>query len=194
MDCSCCDICDEDLIGAYHAGDNACLVSLVSRYLEVIDKKVYASGLEQNQADDAKQEALIAFLNAVKTYDAHHGALFRTYAGRCIDNSIKNFMIKMNTKKAKLLSQALSIDENPEEEWPDVSRHNPEQIYIDKERYHGLLDEIEVKLSDFEKNVLFLYLDGNNYSQISDLLGSSQKAVDNALQRVRKKLKTVLMK
>ena len=194
MDSSACDICDEKLVLAYHGGDNACLLQLIGRYLEMIDKKVYGSQLEHNQAEDAKQEALIALLNAVKNYDPNRQTLFRTYAAHCIDNSIKNFMMKLNTKKTKLLSQALSIDDTNGKEMPEDFQSNPEQIYIDKEQYRGILDQIELKLSEFEKSVLFLYLDGNNYLQISALLGSSLKAVDNALQRVRKKLKTVLVK
>ena len=89
-----------------------------------------------------------------------------------------------------MLKDAVSIDDARE----IAVQENPEDLYIDQEGYRVMLGQIEVNLSEFEKNVLFSYLEGNNYAQISTLLGSSQKSVDNALQRVRRKLKTVFLK
>ena len=89
-----------------------------------------------------------------------------------------------------MLKDAGSIDDARE----IAVQENPEDLYIDQEGYRVMLGQIEVNLSEFEKNVLFSYLEGNNYAQISTLLGSSQKSVDNALQRVRRKLKTVFLK
>jgi RNA polymerase sporulation-specific sigma factor len=181
---------DEELISLCHAGNNTGLVLLVTRYLEVIDRKLKGFPNLSGEQDDAKQEALISLVNAVKTYDQTKQTSFSTYAGHCIDNAIKNFAVKLSAKKLRPLKHAVSIEEADLSESFDSSKDNPEQIYIDREQLKKLFQMIELDLSEFEKNVLFCYLDGKSYNQISATLGSSQKAVDNALQRVRKKLKT----
>ena len=183
---------DEELISLYRAGNNRGLVLLVTRYLEVIDRKLKGFPNLSGEYDDAKQEALISLVNAVKTYDQTKQTSFSTYAGHCIDNAIKNFAVKLSAKKLRPLKYAVSIEEADLSESLDYSKDNPERIYIDREQLKRLFQMIELDLSEFEKNVLFCYLDGKSYNQISATLGSSQKAVDNALQRVRKKLKTAL--
>lgn len=183
-------ISDEELVRAYHQGDNTSFVELISRYLDLIDAKLtqfHCSGAER---EDVKQEALMALLNAVKLYDPDKETHFSTFASRCVENSVLRSLQHRNTKKARLLSDAVSIDEAKE----IAVQENPEDLYIDQEGYHVMLGKIEVNLSEFEKNVLFSYLDGNSYAQISTQFGASQKSVDNALQRVRRKLKTVFSK
>lgn len=183
-------ISDEELVRAYHQGDNTSFVELISRYLDLIDAKLtqfHCSGAER---EDVKQEALIALLNVVKLYDPGKETRFSTFASRCVENSVLRSLQHRNTKKARLLSDAVSIDEAKE----IAVQENPEDLYIDQEGYHVMLGKIEVNLSEFEKNVLFSYLDGNSYAQISTQFGASQKSVDNALQRVRRKLKTVFSK
>ncbi|MBC8611738.1 sigma-70 family RNA polymerase sigma factor [Massilimaliae timonensis] len=183
-------ISDEELVRAYHQGDNTSFVELISRYLDLIDAKLtqfHCSGAER---EDVKQEALMALLNAVKLYDPGKETRFSTFASRCVENSVLRSLQHRNTKKARLLSDAVSIDEAKE----IAVQENPEDLYIDQEGYHVMLGKIEVNLSEFEKNVLFSYLDGNSYAQISTQFGASQKSVDNALQRVRRKLKTVFSK
>lgn len=180
---------DERLIERYHLGDNRGFILLVARYIEIIDRKLLGYPFLREDAEDIKQEALITFLNAVKTFDFDRGFKFATYAGTCLDNSIRNSIKKSSAKKLQMFQNAVSIDTADHENL--LIGNSPEEIYIDKERYLLLLDKINVNLSDFEKNVLFCYLDGKSYHQISASLNSSQKAVDNALQRVRRKLKTV---
>ena len=181
---------DESLVKAYRQGDNASLVFLISRYLGLIDRKLDHYIGWSSERDDMKQEALMALLNAVQFYDPAKEVKFSTFADRCVENSIRSSLQKRNTKKARLLKDAVSIDDARE----IAVQENPEDLYIDQEGYRVMLGQIEVNLSEFEKNVLFSYLEGNNYAQISTLLGSSQKSVDNALQRVRRKLKTVFLK
>ncbi len=184
---------DEDLVRKYHNGDNSGLIELFSRYVDVIDKKIASAKYSVADKDDVKQEALISLLNAVKTFDANKGASFHTYANICIDNAVKNSLTKASARKVRILSEAVSLDEIGKDKTVFDEGDNPEKLYIDKEGYLSLLSKIDIHLSDFEKTVLFCYLDGNSYEQIANKLGSSQKAVDNALQRVRKKLKTVFL-
>lgn len=182
---------DENLVSLYLDGDNDALLLLVSRYIGKIDRKLRAYPLLKEDVDDAKQEALISFLSAVRSYCADRGASFVTYADRCFDNAIRNHIVRLSTKKFLLLKNAVSIGDVHEKNLMDASSNNPEEIYINKERYNRLLDKIDVNLSEFEKNVLLSYLDGNSYTDISKEFNSTPKAVDNALQRVRRKLKSV---
>lgn len=183
-------VSDECLVEAYHHGDNGSLISLISRYLNIIDRKLSRYAQWSSEREDMKQETLMTLLNAVRYYDSQKQVKFSTFADRCIENSIRNSLQKRNTKKARLLKDAISMYDASD----IVVDENPEDLYIDQEKYRVMLGQIEVNLSEFEKNVLFSYLDGNNYTQISTKLGSSQKSVDNALQRVRRKLKTVFLK
>lgn len=185
---------DEELIEVYHQGNNSGLVLLLARYIELIDKKLKAYPFFTEETEDVKQEALISLLNGIKTFDSTRDVKFITYAGKCIDNSIKNSIAKASAKKIQMLKNAVPIDQLDGLNNFDLLKTNPEEIYIDREEYSLLLDKIHVDLSEFEKNVLFCYLDGKSYDEISITLSSSQKAVDNALQRAKRKLKTVFLK
>lgn len=185
-------LCDEHLIQAYRNGVPQCLVSLIIRYFSVIDQRVRLYDYPNTDPEDVHQEALIALLRAADSFSLERDVLFSTYARRCIDNSIKNSLAKLNTNKAKILSQAYSINRTPERDCFAMPQNNPEQIYIDKEQYYFLRALLDVNLSTYEKKVFFCYLGGRSYQQIARSLGSSPKAVDNALQRVRKKLKVVV--
>lgn len=185
---------DEELIEVYHQGQNSGLVLLVARYIELIDRKLRAYPFFTEETEDVKQEALISLLHGIRTFDSKRDVKFVTYASRCIDNSIRNSISKASAQKIQLLKNAVPIDQLDGLENFDLNKTNPEEIYIDKEEYSLLLDKIHVDLSEFEKNVLFCYLDGKSYDEISVTLSSSQKAVDNALQRAKRKLKTVFLK
>ncbi|MGI5958885.1 MAG: sigma-70 family RNA polymerase sigma factor [Massiliimalia sp.] len=188
-------ITDEALVSQYHAGDNDGLVQLIARYLGVIDAKLKSRPYPFGDEEDLKQEALIGLLQAVRTYQPEKGAKFATYADRCIGNAVRNAMMKISAKKIRFLWEMVPIEHAENAEGMDLSENNnPEQIYIDQEQYLQLLKKIEQELSDFEKSVLFYYLDGKSYNQIAVMLTSTPKSVDNALQRIRRKLKTVFDK
>ncbi len=185
---------DEYLVELYQQQQNqASMMVLVARYAVVIDYKLKEYPYLWEDMDDVRQEALIALLRAVKNYRENKGARFSTYANRCLDNAIKNFIKKDSAKKLQLLRNSVSIHDLNKQSEIFTLETSPEKIYLDKERYLQLLDRIHINLSEFEKNVLFCYLDGKSYTQISTSLNSSQKAVDNALQRVRRKLKMVFI-
>lgn len=112
-----------------------------------------------------------------------------TYASTCIDNRIRKAVQYANTDKSKSLNHSMSIDEFDEgADWNDSSA-TPEEIIIAREKLDAVKAGVDTLLSDLERDVLFLYLDGDDYKQISQKIGISAKAVDNALQRVRRKLK-----
>lgn len=183
---------DEELVHCYHEGNNGGLVLLVTKYLELIDRKLRGFPGFQGESDDAKQEALISLVNAIQTYDESKQTSFATYAGRCIDNAILNFAEKLSAKKVQTLKTAVPMEEADLSHAFDFTKDDPEKIYIDKEQFSLLWQKVEMELSQFERSVLFYYLKGQSYTQISLTLDCSAKAVDNALQRVRRKAKAAL--
>ncbi len=183
---------DEELVELYQNSNNDALLVLLSRYIDIIDKKinycVKSNSLSEN--DDMKQEALIVFINSIRTYNVKKGSKFSTYSSKCIDNMIKNQAKSLKTKKAVLLSNSISFENIDILNDHAYEHSNPEQLYINKEKYDKLQCKIDLILSDLEKNVLYLYLEGNDYQEISKQLNHPTKSIDNALQRVRKKLKS----
>lgn len=177
---------DEELISLYRTGNNAALVELVARYIDLSDKKIGRYPHLLKEAEDVKQEALIAFLNAVKQYDVEKGASFATYVNLCTENAIKNFLFHISAKKIQLLRFALPIEQVEE---LGQREDNPEDIVIRREHLAALEQAIAERLSEYERDVLFEFLDGKGYDQIAKTMDSNTKAVDNALQRVRRKLR-----
>jgi len=182
---------DRELIFRLRDGEENALAVLVSRYMRVVHAKAKSYSIQGYETDDIVQEGLIGFLQAVEKYDADFDCSFYTYASTCIDNRIRKAMQYANTNKFKAIDRSISIDDLPVEEKLNDSSATPEEIVIAKEKWNAVKIGVDTLLSDLERDVLFLYLDGDDYKQISLQLGISPKAVDNALQRVRRKLKNV---
>jgi len=182
---------DRELIFRLRDGEENALAVLVSRYMRVVHAKAKSYSIQGYETDDIVQEGLIGFLQAVEKYDADFDCSFYTYASTCIDNRIRKAMQYANTNKFKCIDRSISIDDLPVEEKLNDSSATPEEIVIAKEKWNAVKIGVDTLLSDLERDVLFLYLDGDDYKQISLQLGISPKAVDNALQRVRRKLKNV---
>ncbi len=177
---------DEALIQQYRQGQNGAIVELVSRYLTLADKKIGRYPRLLKEAEDVKQEVLITFLHAVSRYREDKGASFATYVNLCTDNTIKNFLTHISAKKIQLLQWAALGDELQSAQ--DLSA-NPENIIIDREKFKSLEQAIAERLSDLEREVLFSFLEGKTYHEIAAIRHTSEKSVDNALQRVRTKLR-----
>ena len=133
--------------------------------------------------EDAIQEATFALYSAIKTYDSQK-ATFSTFAGICIKRSVISFLKSQNRKKTIPLELLSSIDD------VEIADSNsPEKIFFDRNDYKDLTDSIKLELSHLEYNVLQLYVSGYRYSVIADKLGITEKSVNNAMLRIRKKLK-----
>ena len=157
----------------------------------LVKKKAKGYSISAYELEDVIQEGLIGLMNAITFYDADSDYSFNTFANTCIDNRIRKALQYTNTNKFKSLDRAVSIDHLDYDEVYDAQSATPEDIVIAREKLNAVKAGVDTLLSDLEKEVLFLYLDGNDYKQISQKLGTTAKAVDNALQRVRRKLKNV---
>lgn len=181
------DYSDEKLVNACKNGDDDAYSALIGRYLLAVRARAYAYDKSAIDFEDLVQEGLIGLMNAVKYYDSSFGASFSTFAYLCIDRNIMSAVKKSLSKKQIPKSALVFIDQTSDFE----SNHsdNPEIALISKENIDLLKTKITKKLSNMEQSVLKLYLNGNSYDEIAKILKISQKSVDNAMQRLRKKLK-----
>ena len=178
---------DETIIARSHDGDDAATDFLLEKYKPLVKKK-------------ARTLFLIALYKAIRAFKADRESSFVHYASLCIDNQLYNVIKGANRLKNSPLNTYVSLysplnsdtENNSRETLADTLQPseliNPEDIVIDKENVTDIESHIEKHLSKFEKEVVTLYLDGNDYQQIAVVLGKSPKSIDNALQRIRGKL------
>ena len=176
------DLPDDRIISLINAHNPELIGVIIKRYYPTI--LMYTNSFcPSEMREDAIQEATFALYSAVKSYDSQKSS-FATFADICIKRSVISFC-KTHFRKKHIPSDLLSsIDEV---EIPDSN--SPEKIFFDRNDYETLTDSIKLELSAMEYKVLQLYLCGYRYSVIADKLGIKEKAVDNALLRIRKKLK-----
>ena len=182
---------DKALLARSREGDENALAFLISRYMGLVKKKAAGYSIHAYERDDVIQEGLIGLMNAITFYRADSDCSFSTFAGICIDNRIRKALHYTNTDKFKSLDRSISIDDPDNGEPLDDESATPEDIVIAREKLKAVKAGVDTLLSDLEKEVLFLYLGDADYKQIAGKLGITAKAVDNALQRVRRKLKNV---
>jgi len=184
---------DEELIILMQGNDGLAEESLLNKYKAVVRKKVRAMYLVGGETDDLIQEGMIGLFKAVRDYRADKAASFVTFAGLCIDRQLYNAIQSSNRKKHGPLNSYVSLSgDDFENELKQLSEQSPEAIVIARENIKGIQRRIKEKLSTFENEVLKSYLEGNDYIQIADMLKREPKSIDNALQRIRTKVKVCL--
>ncbi len=183
---------DHQLASLVCQDDPDAFVELTKRYMSLIRAKAAAFHNTVLEADDLYQEGLLGLFSAARTYNPNGTASFRTYAGVCISHRIIAAYRSYFRQKNLPLNSSISLndDDNPMLEDPFAqSVSNPETLLIAQENLQIVNDRIRQRLSKMEQQVLFLYLGGCAYSDIARKMGISTKAVDNAIQRVRRKLR-----
>ena len=185
-------IINDTILSSAQSGDNKQTEALIRQYRNVVEAiavKYINSPLEY---DDIIQEGMIGLLAAIKTFNYSKGAQFKTYAQTCINNSIQTALRKFNRKKDIPIG---SVIEYAEEEIPEENGViSAEDYYIAGESVSMLANTLKENLSEYENEVLRLHIVGCNYSEIAKRLSKTPKSVDNALQRIKKKLSTVNLK
>ena len=147
-------------------------------------------GLDIN---DLIQDGRLALNNAIVTYNETHNVIFYSYARVCIERAITTSIIKANRLKHKHLNDSFSLDSISEEYGKNDffmidNRNNPELKILDFENKQEIYDIVQNKFTDFETSVFELKVKGFNYEEIAMLLNKDKKSIDNAIQRIRKKL------
>lgn len=146
---------------------------------------------------DLIQEGMLGLNNAINHYKENKDVLFYTYAKTCIERKIISSVIAANRQKHKVLNESISfeldLDNNINlEAFFGDTEYNPENIVISKESNDELFEKIENILTNVELQVLQLKLDGFEYKEIASIIDKDVKAVDNAVQRIRQKIKKIL--
>lgn len=164
-------------------GNKEAAAELLTRYVYSIEAR--AKKFAFSLSEDLAQEGFIGLLSAVESFDENRNVKFSTYANVCI----RNKMISAFDKQRDIASE--DIDDIGNEQ-VDALEEIPENILVEKERMNEIYDKIISALSEQEWRVFQLFLTGLAYNQIALELNCPVKAVDNAMQRVRRKLKSVL--
>lgn len=177
-------ISDDELVQAINSGDYSCLQVLINRYMPYIIAEASSYNVNAFDTEDFIQEGVVALFSAVKSFNSEK-ASFKTFVRICIERAMLSALTRV-AGGAKHIPQAL-ITPIDDLELSDAS--NPESIVIGKESYTALKCSIKQSLSEFEYSVLCEFLSGKSYNEIAEALGVSAKSVDNALKRVRTKIR-----
>ena len=163
------------------AGDQEAFALLVHRMMPLIHDQMRRLGAVGVDDEDLAQEALMGLLAAVRTYRPDGGASFTTYATACI----RHRLLSVARRYGPRADREQSLEDSPE--LPD-STVDPALLLMDKEELDGLLHRLRTRLTETEYRVLLLRLGDCSYAEIAARLGITVKAVDNAVQRMRRKL------
>ncbi len=187
------DGCDDATLAAMIKDENQhsddAFETMCARYLNLISTiaSKYRYCAEGYDLSDFMQEGLIGLLSACKTFDESGGMNFKNYAMLCVENRFRTIQRHQNTK-TKVPSSALVPIDDSLNTLEDNNSMSIYELIESKEYIKSVFSKIEGTLSQLEKNVLSLYLSGYSYKQSATALCVSEKAIDNALYRIRKKL------
>ena len=187
---------DEALCSLAASGDRIAEEALVMRYNRLVRVCARPYFLAGGDSDDLIQEGMVGLLNAIREYDPGKGSSFRTYAETCIRNRILSAIRAAARDKHTPLNHYVSyetplLDGNTDSYPLSASRQpqqNPEDMLISREERRERLGTLKGQLSGFEAQILDLYLRGLSYVEIASEVDRSPKAVDNAVQRIRRKV------
>ena len=202
---------DDQLIELSREQDERAAETLMSRYKGMVRRRARSMFILGGDSEDLIQEGMLGLFKALRDYDCGRDASFSTFASLCVSRQLYTAVRASGRKKHMPLNTALSLSAAADpgqdpggdaggsmEEAVSAGRgilsapgygENPEKVLIDRESLMRLQERIETELSPFEKQVLDLYLTGMNYVEIARILNREEKSTDNALQRIRAKVR-----
>lgn len=189
---------DYELINFIYEGDEDANNIMIEKYLPLIKsislrmlKYCGNNGIEYN---DLKQEGMIGLTYAVNTFSQQRNSSFFTYAKTCIERKVISSVISSNRLKHKFLNESISYDsdDNILDKTLKDEKNNPEKIVTSVDIENHLMDKIKKKLTDFEDQVFSLMLSEFTYKEIADILDRDPKSIDNAIQRIKNKVKEAI--
>ena len=197
---------DSELIARFRAGEESVMEYICSKYRGLVMSKVTSMFLLGGEKDDLIQEGMIGLFKAVIDYKPECQTSFTTFANLCINRQLYTAIKRAGRSKHIPLNTYISLctekdqdDGKPEEgdklgalSAEDVSP-SPEQILLDREHLDELERDIQTMLSDFEKQVMELMVAGLRPAEMAEILDKEEKGIYNACQRIRKKIREVLI-
>ena len=187
---------DEDAVVLAQQGDGQALAYLLNKYKNFVRSKARSYCLIGADHEDIVQEGMIGLYKAIRDFQPARLASFRSFAELCVKRQIITAIKAATRQKHVPLNSYVSLnkplyDEESDRTLLDVIEGrvtNPEDLYISQEELSNIQAQIDELLSDLEKKVLDAFMDGKSYQEIAELLGRHVKSIDNALQRVKRKL------
>ncbi|AEY68011.1 RNA polymerase sporulation sigma factor SigH [Clostridium sp. BNL1100] len=192
---------DEDVILEARAGDQQALEYLINKYKSFVRAKARTYFLIGADREDIIQEGMIGLFKAIRDYKGDKLSSFRAFAELCITRQIITAIKTATRQKHIPLNSYVSLnkpifDEESDRTLMDIiseeSISDPEELIINREEFRGIENKMGEILSSLEWEVLTSYLDGKSYQEIAEDLDRHVKSIDNALQRVKRKLEKYL--
>lgn len=180
------DLTDELLCEKAIAGDRLAEETLVLRYMRFARACARPYFLAGGDSEDLLQEAMFGLLKAIREYDQSREVSFRTFAEVCVKNRIRSAVTAAARDKHAPLNHSVPMEEQPLLEQDHQT--DPEELFINREEEAERLKLLNEKLSPLEQHILSLYLHGFSYREIGEQVGRTDKSVDNAVQRIRRKV------
>lgn len=176
---------DEELAELGKNNDKKAIDVLITRYEKLVRKIASGYFVKGGDNDDLTQEGLLGFVDAIKKFDAKKNKNFQQFAMLAVKRNIMDAVRSSTTKRNSPMSDYDSYD--------DLSlpskRGNPEKSLLDKEAQQRIQNYLKNNLTDWERKVLGLYLQGYDYKQMAEKTGKDRRSVDNAMQKIRSKLR-----
>ncbi|MCD5326058.1 MULTISPECIES: RNA polymerase sporulation sigma factor SigH [Pontibacillus] len=192
---------DEDVVVFVHEGDSRALEHLINKYKNFVRAKARTYFLIGADREDIVQEGMIGLYKAIRDYQEDKLSSFKAFAELCVTRQIITAIKTATRQKHIPLNSYVSLDKPIYDEESDrtlldviagAKALDPEELIINQERFGDMEYKMSELLSDLERKVLSLYLDGRSYQEISVDLNRHVKSIDNALQRVKRKLERYL--
>lgn len=187
---------ESQILALAKEGNTRAVEFLLNKYKNLVKSKSRTYFLIGAEKSDIIQEGMIGLYKAIKDYNPQSGSSFRTFADLCITRQIITAVKTATRLKHMPLNSYVSLnkssndenDETPIESIREIFHPDPEEIMINKERLSMLEAKLKESLSKYEIAVLNCYISGKSYTEIASELKKSEKSIDNALQRIKKKL------
>ncbi|WCK54675.1 RNA polymerase sporulation sigma factor SigH [Aneurinibacillus sp. Ricciae_BoGa-3] len=192
---------DEDIVDLVRMGDSDALEYLINKYKNFVRAKARSYFLIGADREDIVQEGMIGLYKSIRDFRGDKLASFKAFAELCITRQIITAIKTATRQKHIPLNSYVSLDKPIYDEDSDRTLldiicgtrvTDPEELIINQEEYDDIEDKMSELLSDLEQQVLLLYLDGRSYQEIAVDLRRHVKSIDNALQRVKRKLERYL--
>jgi len=182
---------DEELIKHIRGGEDFCMDVLIERYKRQVRNQARTLYLIGGDSDDLIQEGMLGLFKAIRDYEPEHQVSFGAFARLCVSRQLYSAIQASNRQKNMPLNSYVELSPELREQAGSPPERSPEDLLIDQENMESLYAEILERLSPFESEILKAYLDGQNYTEIAASRHKSPKSIDNAMQRIRRKLSRI---
>ena len=188
---------DNELVNLAQSGDDFAMETVIGKYKDFVKNKSRAYFLIGADRDDIIQEGMLGLFKAVRDFKGDKQASFRSFAELCVTRQMITAVKTATRQKHTPLNNYVSLNKPVYEDETEKTlidllsaRYNsdPEMILIDSENYGDTNEKIQNMLSAFENEVLKMYINGQSYQEIARIMEKEPKSIDNALQRIKKKV------